>query len=459
MCHLILGDTKGFLTMFVRKKKYPSGNIGVIVVEKIGGKMKELATIGVAYNEDEVENLVNEAKEWISKEESRRHPQLDLYGEEREACDREREEVRRVLSNVSNILLNGCDLILDRTFDRIGFNRIDDEVFRKLVKARLAYPTSKAATVEYLKNHFDEDVDLSKIYRYLKYGLENFIVVADSGLMNNANIAELEAHGYKYIIGAKIKNESQEVKNWILEQPKRDCQMVEYDKGGGRRLLVGYTDDRAKKDACNREKGIRRLEKAYKHGALTKGNINKRGYNKFLSMDGEVKVAINYDRIADDSKWDGLKGYLTNTDIPIQDVYTAYHNLWHVERAFRIAKSKIEIRPMFHFTRKRIEAHICICFVALKVYKELERMLKVSEIKMSVDKVLALAKTITTIQIKLPLNKEVYTQTMLMARHQKIAKLPAKGFRWPVGLTMFFLGGIRFRIFVRQVDVIRRWRC
>ena len=149
MCHLILGDTKDILTLFVRKKKYPSGNIGVIVVEKIGGKMKVLATIGVTYNEDEVENLVNEAKEWISKEESRRHPQLDLYGEEREAC--EREEVRRVLSNVSNILINGCDLILDRTFDRIGFNHIDDDVFRKLVKARLAYPTSKAATVEYLK--------------------------------------------------------------------------------------------------------------------------------------------------------------------------------------------------------------------------------------------------------------------------------------------------------------------
>ena len=108
MRHLILGDAKGFLTMFIRKKRHRSGNIGVIVVEKIGGKMKELATIGVAYNEDEVENLVNEAKEWISKEESRRHPQLDLYGEEREACDREREEVRRVLSQVSNILLNGC---------------------------------------------------------------------------------------------------------------------------------------------------------------------------------------------------------------------------------------------------------------------------------------------------------------------------------------------------------------
>ena len=64
----------------------------------------------------------------------------------------------------------------------------------------------------------------------------------------------------------------------------------------------------------------------------------------------------------------------------------------------------------------------------MKVYKELERMLKISEIKMSVDKVLALAKIITTIQIKLPLNKEVYTQTMLMVSHQKIAKLFDEGF-------------------------------
>ena len=80
-------------------------------------------------------------------------------------------------------------------------------------------------------------------------------------------------------------------------------------------------------------------------------------------MDGNLKVTINYDKLEDDSKWDGLKGYITNTDISCQQVYEAYHNLWHVEKAFRISKSKIEIRPMFHFTRKRIQAHICICFV------------------------------------------------------------------------------------------------
>ncbi len=256
-----------------------------------------------------------------------------------------------------------------------------------------------------------------------KYKLEDFIVVADSGLMNSDNIADLEANGYKYIIGAKIKNESKRIQEWILSQPKVDKQMVEYDKGGSRRLLVGYTDDRARKDAHNREKGIQRLEKAYQRGTLTKDNINKRGYNKFLKMEGDIKVTINYDKLEADAKWDGLKGYLTNTNIPTGEVYAAYHNLWHVERVFRISKSKIEIRPMFHFTHRRIKAHVCICFVALKVYKELERLLKLSNVNMSVDKVLALAQTIVTIQMTLPKNKQVINRTMLMKRHQCIAPL------------------------------------
>ena len=199
--------------------------------------------------------------------------------------------------------------------------------------------------------------------------------------------------------------------------------MNEIDKGGGRRLLVGYSESRARKDAHNREKGIRRLEKAYRAGRLNKENINRRGYNKFLDMDGSTAVTINYERIREDARWDGLKGYLTNTDIPTEDVVAAYHNLWNVERAFRIAKSKIEIRPMFHFTRRRIEAHICICFVALKVYKELERMLKLSGIGMSVDKVLNMAKTVTTISIYMPENKTYLIRTMPMKRHQPIAIL------------------------------------
>ena len=84
---------------------------------------------------------------------------------------------------------------------------------------------------------------------------------------------------------------------------------------------------------------------------------------------------------------------------------------------------------MFHFTKKRIEAHVCICFVAYKVYKELERMLKNNNINKSVDTVLDIAKTITTIKIKLPASGETLTKTMLLtAKHKSIAKIFDKNF-------------------------------
>lgn len=433
--------------MFIRKKKYPSGNVGVIVVEKVNGKMNELATIGIARHQEEIDSLITKGRKWIDAEQERRHPRLDLFGEERKKCDAELLNAEQMLSCITNISINGADLILDRVFDNVGFNRIDDEVFRQLVKARLSYPASKSATVEYLKNHFDEDVSLSKIYRYLdKLSDNQHKIVQDISVLHTKKIlgghigvlfydvttlyfeADYEDELRKTGFSKEIRNESRKIQEWILEQPKTDCRMVEYDKGNGQRLLVGYTEDRARKDAYNREKGIRRLEKAYRRGTLTKDNINKREYNKFLKMEGDVKVTINYEKLEKDAKWDGLKGYLTNTNIPVNDVYAAYHNLWHVERAFRISKSKIEIRPMFHFTRRRIEAHVCICFVALKVYKELERLLKLSGINMSVDKVLELAKTIVTIQITLPQSKQTINRTMLMKRHQRIAPLFADEF-------------------------------
>jgi transposase len=87
---------------------------------------------------------------------------------------------------------------------------------------------------------------------------------------------------------------------------------------------------------------------------------------------------------------------------------------WSIERAFRITKGTVEMRPMFHFTTKRIETHVSICFVAYTVYKELERILKISHINMCVDKVLAIAKTIITIKINLPVSGNTMTKTMLL---------------------------------------------
>ena len=263
-----------------------------------------------------------------------------------------------------------------------------------------------------------------------RFELEDFVVVADSGLMNSTNIALLESEEYKYIIGARIKNEGSEIKRWILSLEKQDGRFYETVKAGSR-LIVGYTDKRAKKDAYNREKGIRRLKQAFKSGKITKENINKRGYNKFLEISDNVKVDISQDKIVEDAKWDGFKGYITNTALSASDVYDQYSGLWEVERAYRITKGTLEMRPMFHFTPRRIEAHVCICFVAYKVYKELERILKLKDVGMSVDKVLSIAKTITTIRVKLSRSKRIYTKTMMLTnRHKLIAPMFNDDF-WP----------------------------
>lgn len=187
----------------------------------------------------------------------------------------------------------------------------------------------------------------------------------------------------------------------------------------GDRMIVGYSDERAKKNAYDRAQGIARLRKRYAKGKLTKADINRRGYNKFLSISSGVTVCIDEEKIAEDMVWDGLKGYKTNTDLPAELVYEEYQNLWNVERLFRITKGTLEVRPMFHFTERRIEAHVCICFVALKVYKELERLLKASNCPYSIDNVLKIAETIVTLEIARPENGDTISRTLCITPEEK----------------------------------------
>ena len=133
-------------------------------------------------------------------------------------------------------------------------------------------------------------------------------------------------------------------------------------------------------------------------------------------------MTICQEKIDEDSKWDGLKGYVTNTDLAAGDAVGEYKELWVVERAFRVGKGTLDMRPMFHFTERRIEAHVCICFAAYKVYKELERIIALAGINMSVDKVLDIAKTITTIRVNMPQNHEVYTKTLFLSDEQNAIK-------------------------------------
>ena len=134
-----------------------------------------------------------------------------------------------------------------------------------------------------------------------------------------------------------------------------------------------------------------------------------------LEISKDIGITINEEKILADERWDGWKGYITNTNLEAKEVISQYHGLWVVEK-------NLEMRPIFHFTERRIEAHICICFIAYKVYKELERILKKMKFPLSVDKVLEIAKTIPTVTMKLPYHQQKQTRTLFLTDEHRSIK-------------------------------------
>ncbi|NDV84999.1 IS1634 family transposase [Bacteroides sp. 51] len=256
-----------------------------------------------------------------------------------------------------------------------------------------------------------------------KYGIKKLVVVADSGLMSADNVSELIDKGYEFILGARIKSESKDIKQKILSLKLGNGQIAVIPKEDSR-LIVSYSSSRAKKDLSNRLRGLQKLEKGIRSGRLTKSNINNRGYNKYLKMEGEVAISIDKEKFEQDICWDGLKGYLTNSSLSNDQIIDNYKQLWHIEKAFRINKNDLKIRPVFHRMRRRIEAHICISFVAYKMYKELERQLKEKQAPLSPEKAIEIAESIYELNVKIPATGRTIKRVLLLSEEQKaLAKM------------------------------------
>ena len=251
-----------------------------------------------------------------------------------------------------------------------------------------------------------------------KFNLGKPVVIADAGLLTSKNISALQEEEYEYIIGARLKNESETVKAQILEREYQDGTVHVIDHDENKRLIVSYSAKRAGKDFHNRSKGLLRLEKRVKSGKLTKSSINNRGYNKYLQLSGEIDIEIDYQKFEQDAKWDGLKGYTTNTKLPDESVLENYKNLFHIERAFRMSKTDLRIRPIYHRLRHRIEAHICIAFTAYAIYKELERVLNEEKASISLKKASEITHNIYQITYQLPDSRQ-YKSTLLKMDEQQ----------------------------------------
>jgi transposase len=253
----------------------------------------------------------------------------------------------------------------------------------------------------------------------IKYKIEKLVVIADAGLLSKDNIEQLENKQYEYILGARIKSESHTLQKQILALQLKNGESIALKKDEQSKLIITYSQARAKKDAANRKRGMEKLEKAVATGKLTKRSINNRGYNKYLKLQGEVTITIDKEKYKADAKWDGLKGYLTNSSLEKDVVIENYRHLWTIEKAFRISKTDLRIRPIYHRLKHRIEAHICIAFCAYKIYKELERQLKEKGSSLSPEKAIDIAKTIYKITITTPYSKTKETRLFKPSEEQQ----------------------------------------
>lgn len=257
-----------------------------------------------------------------------------------------------------------------------------------------------------------------------RYAVGQPVVVADAAMLSRDNVDELDREKYPFIVAGRIRNETDAMRQTILTRGRGlgHGQSVAINHEQNRRLIVSCSEQRAKKDRHNRERGLARLRKQVATGRMTKEQLNNRGYNKFLKLTGDVRVEIDETKIHADSEWDGLKGYLTNTEMPPAEVIDHYGQLWQIERAFRISKTDLRIRPMYHRRRRRIEAHVPVAFVAFvayAIYKELARRLAERNLPMTPKRAAELTQTMYEMSYRYPGRPEIQRTLLQMDPEQQ----------------------------------------
>jgi len=212
-----------------------------------------------------------------------------------------------------------------------------------------------------------------------RHGLAGVCVAADAAMLSSGNLAALERLGYGYIVGSRVSKCPYEIEEHMRPpggEPK-DGQVFESRvnvtierKRSTRRAIYQWSAKRARLDLRNIEKV---LDKAQR---MVSGKLKAKG-NRFVQTRGGRK-SINQ-RLVDSARMRaGVKGYVTNLDIAAAEVISHYHRLYQVERSFRMAKSDLRARPVFHHKRESIEAHLTVVFAALALARHIEAATKVS---------------------------------------------------------------------------------
>lgn len=244
------------------------------------------------------------------------------------------------------------------------------------------------------------------------YAVGNLTVVADAAMISLSNIQKLLENNLFYIVGARVANLKRDLISKISEKLNMvDGNSIRIETDCGL-LVCDFSLKRYKKDKAEMEKQIAKANKLLD----TKEGLKR---TKFIKNIGKAKQGLNDTLIEKTKLLLGIKGYYTNlVSEKDKTVIDHYHNLWHVEQAFRIAKSDLAMRPIYHFKKQTIEAHILICFLALAVCKYME-----FKTGRSTKAILKLIKSVTDARIFNTLtNEEIIIRSELTEEIQKLLK-------------------------------------
>ena len=215
----------------------------------------------------------------------------------------------------------------------------------------------------------------------------NLVVIADAAMISRVNIESLDKRNIGFIVGARLANIQvklqEQISKEILGQDLKTT-TVDYLN---HRLICQYSKARAAKDKSDREKQIAKAEKT----VSSPSQISRR-YRFVQTVNG--RYAVNTALIEKVKRLEGIKGYLTNTNLDENTVIDRYHDLWRIEKAFRITKTDLEARPVFLRLDETITCHLIIVFAGLAICRYLE-----IKTGMSIQKVLKIAQKVLTHQV------------------------------------------------------------
>jgi len=186
------------------------------------------------------------------------------------------------------------------------------------------------------------------------------------------------------------------------------------------RIICTYNHYRAQKDIKDREKILEKMKENFDNKtSKTKKFISNGGYKKYLLEKTKGTVELNEEKIKEEEKWDGLHGIFTNTSFSAPEIIKRYKDLVLIENSFRLSKTFLRMRPIYHYNSARIRGHVALCYLALCLTKYAEKILKKSNINISPE---VLREELNSIQASFILDKSTNNIYKMPSRLSQLSK-------------------------------------